>query len=278
MSDYLIKSKQYKGYHYSVLKPEMLDYLHNTTKEIFKAIKVVLDENEIPYMICGGTLLGAVTTGKFIPWDDDVDMCVFEEDYEKMKALLLNSLPDWIEVQCPETEPHYYHGWIKVRDKHSSVHPDEPMYNSNGVWVDIYKLTKAKCKDVEALIIKEHLDYLGRRHRLGCITDEEYEKRVMERDLLNKLKVATEASQKSTDSNEVYIIWSASKILVEPQWCYPLSNYQFEEMAVTSFHSAEAYLIRHYGENYKKLPPDEMRRVGINKVEVIGNQIIKRGG
>lgn len=87
---YLQKSRTYKGYHYSVLKPEMLDYLHKRTLEMMKEILPIFEKNNIRYAICGGTLLGAVTTTKFIPWDD-FDVCVFDEDYDRMKELLIAS-------------------------------------------------------------------------------------------------------------------------------------------------------------------------------------------
>ena len=166
MSDYLQKSKQYKGFHYSVLSPEMLQYLHNKTLEMLKVIIPIFDANNIRYFICGGTLLGAVTTGHFIPWDDDLDICVLDEDYEKMRSILLHGLPDWMLFQCKETEPHYYHGWIKVRDRYSEVNPAEPTYSCNGVWIDLYKLTRTKIKEVSYRIQKEHINYLFRR-KLG---------------------------------------------------------------------------------------------------------------
>lgn len=92
---YLQKSRAYKGFHYSVLKPEMLDYIHKRTLEMMKDILLIFEENNIRYAICGGTLLGAVTTGKFIPWDDDFDVCVFDEDYDRMKELLISSSQNW---------------------------------------------------------------------------------------------------------------------------------------------------------------------------------------
>ena len=67
----------------------MLDYLHRRTLEMMKDILMVFEKNNIRYAICGGTLLGAATTGKFIPWDDDFDVCVFEEDYDRMIQLLI---------------------------------------------------------------------------------------------------------------------------------------------------------------------------------------------
>lgn len=266
---YLEKSKVYKGYHYSVLDNSMIEYLHNKTLEMFKEVVKVLDANDIRYMVCGGTLLGAATTGKFIPWDDDVDMCVLEDDYDRMKKCLLSSLPDWIEVQCNETEPHYYHGWLKVRDKNSVVYPNEPMYRQNGVWLDIYKLTLADSKNVESLILQEHLDYLNRRYTAGCITKEEMDKRIEANDLVKKLSDAKAKASQSTDDSQVYIIWSASKILIDKQWCMPLSEVTFEGMNVTTFNKPEAYLVRHYGESFKTLPPEEKRRVGINRVQIL---------
>lgn len=59
-SDYLEKSKSYKGYHYSVLDHDSLDYLHSRTLEMFKQVKRIFDREGIRYMICGGTLLGAI--------------------------------------------------------------------------------------------------------------------------------------------------------------------------------------------------------------------------
>lgn len=169
MNNYLEKSRVYKGFHYSVLEPSMIQYLHNKTLEMLKIIIPIFETNNIHYMICGGTLLGAASTDKFIPWDDDVDICVLEDDYEKMIDSLISNIPDWMVVQCDKTEPHYYHGWIKIRDKESKVYPSEQNYQYNGVWIDIYKLKKLKRKNVNKEIVKEHIDYLRRRYLGGSI-------------------------------------------------------------------------------------------------------------
>lgn len=60
---YLEKSRTYKGYHYSVLDTKALEYLHKRTLKMFKEVKRIFDENNIRYMICGGTLLGAIGGG-----------------------------------------------------------------------------------------------------------------------------------------------------------------------------------------------------------------------
>ena len=154
MANYLETSKQYKGFHYSVLSNDMLRYLHETGLKMLKEIVRVFEKHNIRYSICGGTLLGACTTGRFIPWDDDVDMCVIEEDYEKMRIALINELPSWMLVQCIQTEPKYFHGWIKVRDRNSKCYPEKDGYDVSGVWVDIYKLIPIKEKRIPFVITK----------------------------------------------------------------------------------------------------------------------------
>ncbi len=111
-NDYLEKSRAYKGYHYSVLDSSALDYLHQRTLEMFKQVKCIFEANSIRYMICGGTLLGAIGggNGHFIPWDDDFDVCIFEEDYERAVDCLTNEetgLSDGAVLQCVKTDPNW---------------------------------------------------------------------------------------------------------------------------------------------------------------------------
>lgn len=270
VNDYLKKSSSYKGFHYSELKPDMLNYLHKRTLEMLKEIIKVFKANNISYMIVGGTLLGAVTQKKFIPWDDDLDVCIFEEDYERAQKCLINSLPDGMMLQCRDTEPHYYLGWVKVRDCYSSVYPGIPSFKNNGVWVDIYKLVPAKEHDVKRIIEQENLDYLHRRYSVGGFTEKEY------CDRIHKLNEESEANKPSEEinssNNEVYIIWSASKKTIRKEWVFPITEYDFEGIKVTSIHNCDLYLREHYGDQYMIMPDDEFRRVGIKKVEYPENE------
>lgn len=272
MSNYLQTSKQYKGFHYSTLPQKSFDYLHNRTLEIFKQIKAVFDKNNIRYMICGGTLLGAVTTQKFIPWDDDFDMCIFEEDYERAIDLLIEKLPNDIVVQCKKTEPRYFHGWVKVRDTNSKVMPATESYANNGVWCDLYKLAASKEKEVPYRIAKEHLAYLKRRLCVKDITKADYKKRIKQAYVYSRIFKSFFKSIFSRKNNDVYIIWSASKIVLDKNWVLPLKKYTFEGEEVTSFNSAEKYLTVHYGKDFSKLPTDELRRIGINNLKILFNK------
>lgn len=62
-------------------------------KVLFEVVDV-LEKNGIGYWLHGGTLLGAVRFGFFIPWDDDIDIGIWEDDKEKVIAVLLDHYKD----------------------------------------------------------------------------------------------------------------------------------------------------------------------------------------
>ena len=211
--------------------------------------------------------------GCFIPWDDDLDICIFEEDYNRAIECLTDKekgLSGGAVLQCAKTDPNYYLGWMKIRDQYSHTYPDAPRFRENGVWIDLYKMVKAKKSDVPVLVAQEAIDYLNRRLAAGGLTQAEYDARIKNGRLYEKLDAAKRAHAenpvKGTDPN-VYIIWSASKVVLEEGWIEPLKKVTFEGLEVTTFGKAEEYLEQHYGAGYHEFPPDEDRRIGITRIE-----------
>lgn len=60
--------------------------------DMYKDIAKVCDEHGLTVMLCGGSCLGAVRHKGFIPWDDDIDMCMPRKDYEILKVLLYDGV------------------------------------------------------------------------------------------------------------------------------------------------------------------------------------------
>ena len=64
-----------------------------TELEMVKLFKNICEANNLKYFASGGTLIGAVRHNGFIPWDDDIDLMMPREDYEKFLDIAQNYLP-----------------------------------------------------------------------------------------------------------------------------------------------------------------------------------------
>ena len=67
--------------------------LHTVLLDAMKDIDRICRENGLKYFLYAGTLLGAMNHKGFIPWDDDIDLAMFPEDFEKFSKLLLEQFP-----------------------------------------------------------------------------------------------------------------------------------------------------------------------------------------
>lgn len=114
---------------------EMLEYFDNICKQ-----------HDIKYWLSSGTLLGAVRHGGFIPWDDDLDVEMFPEDYKKMCEVFSALQSDDYALQIQATDPLFYRSCAKLRDKHSYLE-DTYCYDLNfkyrGIFIDIFCLEPA---------------------------------------------------------------------------------------------------------------------------------------
>lgn len=105
------------------------------------SIKEIFEKNNIRYVIEYGSLLGAVRHKGFIPWDDDFDFVVFEEDYERASDSLRKELPSQYILHDIESDPKYFYSFSKVRHLYSIAVEDgltdELKYK--GISADLFK-------------------------------------------------------------------------------------------------------------------------------------------
>ena len=75
--------------------------IQKTELDILNRVVDFFDENNISYCLCGGTLLGAIRHNGFIPWDDDIDILVPRDSYEKIKKMENKMLGENIKIMIP---------------------------------------------------------------------------------------------------------------------------------------------------------------------------------
>lgn len=74
--------------------PETLGRLHRFTVNMLQDFIKVCEKYEIPYFSVYGTALGAIRHKGFIPWDDDLDVAMMREDYERFLSVMPQELGD----------------------------------------------------------------------------------------------------------------------------------------------------------------------------------------
>lgn len=142
------------------LEGETLRRLQLTELELMKEVDRICRKNKIDYSLDGGTLLGAVRHKGFIPWDDDADIMMTREEYERFyKACKKDLNTGKYFFQEFRTDPEYRWGYAKLR-KNGTVflrEGQEHVKCHTGVCIDIFVFDK----------VPDH--YLSRRfHWIMC--------------------------------------------------------------------------------------------------------------
>ena len=119
---------------------DQLKKLHSTLKEILLIITEIFDSNDIPYVLIGGTALGARRHKGFIPWDDDIDICILESDIDKIHSVSELFLEHNLIIQNIKTENQTPYYFTKIR-LNNTVFDEKIVDGINihkGIFVDVF--------------------------------------------------------------------------------------------------------------------------------------------
>ncbi len=82
--------------------------------EVLKRFDEICRKNDIRYFVDWGTLLGAVRHKGFIPWDDDIDIMMLRQDYEKFCKIGISQLPDGYDLANIRTYDDYENAIVRI--------------------------------------------------------------------------------------------------------------------------------------------------------------------
>jgi phosphorylcholine metabolism protein LicD len=114
-----------------------------TELQILDAVEVICKRHNIEYFIIHGTLIGAIRHKGFIPWDDDLDIGMHREDYDRFLEAAARELPEPYYLQTADRDADCYIGGIaRIRDSRTTaIETKDFGHNCNlGLWIDILPL------------------------------------------------------------------------------------------------------------------------------------------
>ena len=244
---------------------------------MFKIIDHICRKHDIKYWMCSGTLLGAVRHKGFIPWDDDLDISMLREDYERFVKIAVEEFPDDMMLQTRETDPNYKYLPLpcKVRDKKSFILSPgfEDEGSEKGLFVDIFPAdkyhknpfifaTEKLLKNYYAFICKG-LDSVYFAHESKVRNFLSYCNPIFHFLVIHYLRFSkkTIKRNKSLKTNS-YIGPGFDTSLIRYFYyndIFPLIELKFEEEIFFAPNSLDIYLKAIYGSDYMTPPPEHKR-------------------
>lgn len=264
------------------LSPADLRKLQLIELDMLVEVDRVCRENNIPYRITGGTLLGAVRHKGFIPWDDDADINMLREDYERFKKAADQLNPDICFFQDHDTDPDYRWGYGKIRRTGTKYvrTGQEHLKFATGIFIDVFPLDNVPNSLIGRVLQDWHCFVLRKilYSEVGKVSDKESSSarklyallaRIPLDFVFRSLKRMTR-NNRNSDPNDVRVLTfkAAGKLYtknslksrygVKKEWLREFAEYDFEGKKLMGPKNYDDYLTYMYGD-YMTPPPPEKR-------------------
>ncbi len=258
------------------------EYYSNETKKLQKRICMILSdfhdfcvENNLQYYAIGGTLLGAMRHHGFIPWDDDADVGMPREDFNRLCELLNGKkIKNQYLLESPlSPDKKYTFPYCKLYDTKTTLIENTRIKLVRGVYIDIFPLdglgnTKEECKK-NYKRINSKLNLLQMRKIKISPTRSFVKNAVLwgvqkiPDKIVSEKRLSTEINQ-LCESKSIYDYkfggnlvgaWGFREIMEADIFGTP-QLYDFEGLKIYGPEKAEVLLSNIYGD-WKQLPPKE---------------------
>ena len=121
-----------------------IEELHRVQLQMLQVVTAICDKYDIEYMLIGGTLLGAIRHDGFIPWDDDVDLGMTRENYDKFATVApVEFQHNHYFMQTADTDPNFAFSYMKILDTNTYIEEKNNVNDARkGIFIDIFPFDK----------------------------------------------------------------------------------------------------------------------------------------
>lgn len=258
----------------------------NTTRQvqlhqvkILKQLIAFFEQEKLTYFAVSGTVLGAVRHQGFIPWDDDIDIGMPREDYERFLTMQ-DKLPKHLFIQHFNTESEYPLYFSKVRDTNTLFVEKrmQPYDINHGIFVDVFPWDEV-LDDMSAQ--KQAIASASQKFRRSLLTKHKkksaikFAKTIFYKAIYgfkssNQLFLNIDREYKRHNGEETARIGNAAfKESIRLKDLYPLQQLPFENITIACPNNTDRYLTELYGD-YMTLP-EEKDRISHNPIHICVN-------
>lgn len=253
-----------------------LNKVHSVLLEMIDEVDRICRKYGIVYFLEGGTALGQVRHGGFIPWDDDVDLGMLRDDYDRFIEIAKTELGKEYVLQTHENEPLYTNFHLKIR-KLNTIYPQgyNSQYKYKGIQLDIFPFDNIPDNKNVRLLYQRRVRLFRRLSviyvkpisgrgikRLGQIIIKTYMKICYGEAYRSHFeKLCTKYNNRTTNcvtSHISHYSWKKD-LSVKRNAILPVKDAHFEDRIYMQMNEPQDLLIAKFGENYMVLPPEEKR-------------------
>ena len=244
-----------------------------TQKHLLKLFKEIIDichENDIVYYMAGGTLIGVMRHGGFIPWDDDLDIMMTRDEWDKFVNICRDSLPEDRVLECQELNRDFPNTFGRYTDTSTcAIHVNEVLGDGHaGYVIDILVLdpipdAEAHRQYTEDFMLYSDLINPTVNYSLRFNVNKERYIRAMERIRQEGREAVLQELEKRMfsyreDECDYYVLrWGGVTFLFEKDM-YGRSRWgEFEGLKCRIPDKTSDYLVQHFGDDWEFIPPHD---------------------
>lgn len=271
-----------------VLKQDQINVIQKIMLDMCDDIFDLCREKGYVCFLGGGSALGAIRHHGFIPWDDDVDLCITRESYTKFIPEFRKRYGEKYWIHTPEDNPGYGIGIARIRKKGTKIKERIDLYDDSeaGVAIDIFIIENVYddklLKNIQGLLcmaVKVCLSCRGfyRDQKIwkeAAGDDKNLMKAARFRLIIGFLCAFMSVEKWTILANSVYSMCknNHTQLVTIPQgrghfWGEMCKRSEFCTTETMKFEGRdypvckgiEAYMERLYGSDYMKIPPVEKR-------------------